>query len=830
MKYVIFIFTILMSFQLQAGNPHDKFLKATRITEKPIIDGNLNDNCWKNLPIADKYITNQPNFGNQPHVPCEARIGYDDEAIYICAKLTEANPGDIAQELCQRDNIGRADLFAISIDTYDDDQNAFRFMVTASDSQIDGKYNPSTDDNGNNITWDWKWDGVWTSKVKIVNDGWVLEMKIPYQALRFPKKDIQNWGIQFQNYTQRFQEEATWSPLDPKINGTINQYGELTGLENIKPPLRLSFSPYLANTVLVQPKDYDAKKYFRFGNDYDATNRLNGGMDLKYGINESFTLDMTLIPDFGQVQSDNKVRNLSPFEVRFEERRPFFTEGTELFSKGNIFYSRRIGGRPDKYYDVNYELTKDEQIKQNPSEVQLYNATKISGRTSSKLGIGFLNAVTAPSFATIENINSGETRKFQTGFLTNYNMIVLDQPLKNNSAISFTNTNVKRFDPKNLATNANVSALNMRFRNKANKYEVSAQGRLSDVYSKESQSIGYTYNFSVGKIAGNHTYNYSHDVQSDKYNPNDLGIFTGNNAQSHNLNYNYETFKPIGRLLNLNLWAGSSYTQRFDSKAFQEVSGNFGYWMRFKNFWSSNAWTYFKPIAGYDYFEPRVDGLKFKDEANINIGINLNSDDRKKFTIGGGPRMNFSKFENSYRYGFWTWPQWQLSDRLKIGYVGGFTNYKNNYGFATLVDNGNRPIFGSRNIQNVENQFNLNYKFSTKMNVTVRFRHYWNKINYNQFFDLKADGSLAKSDYSKKIDETVNFFNMDLIYTWQFAPGSFLNFIWKNNAYTGDDDPNYQSYGSNLNRTLQTGKNQNLALKVIYFIDYQSVKNGFRKS
>src|SRR5437764_5555272 len=186
------------------------------------------------------------------------------------------------------------------------------------------------------------WNAVWESKVSIKKDGWVAEMRIPFSAIRFSKKDIQNWGLQFGRFIRKINENETWSPDDPNVSGTINKWGDWIGLKDITPPLRLSFSPYLSGGIRTSPvTNGKATEYLK-----------SGGMDVKYGINESFTLDMTLIPDFAQVQSDNVILNLSPFEVKFDEYRPFFTEGTELFNKANLFYPRRIGATPQGNYSI----------------------------------------------------------------------------------------------------------------------------------------------------------------------------------------------------------------------------------------------------------------------------------------------------------------------------------------------------------------------------------------------------------------------------------------------------------------------------------------------
>jgi hypothetical protein len=246
---------------------------------------------------------------------------------------------------------------------------------------------------------------------------------------------VQDWGFNITRRRQKTSQQVAWNPIDQNINGFLTQEGAWTGLENIKPPLRLQFSPYLSYYVNHYPLNQPGEKNW--------TSSLNGGMDLKYGINQAITLDMTLVPDFGQVQSDNRVLNLSPFEVRYNENRPFFTEGTELFNKGNFFYSRRIGGTPLHYGEVYNQLATGEQVIKNPSETKLINATKISGRLKNGLGIGFFNAVANSQYAVIAD-SKGNERKVETNPLTNYNIIVLDQSLKHNSSISFINTSVTR--------------------------------------------------------------------------------------------------------------------------------------------------------------------------------------------------------------------------------------------------------------------------------------------------------------------------------------------------------------------------------------------------
>ena len=396
-----------------------KKIAAVRTTQKIKIDGDLTDSAWLSAPIATDFIEWRPTFGNteDPKNRTEVRILYDNNAIYIAGYAHEASPDSITKELVGRDVVGVNDFVGVMFDTYNDKINGFGYYVTALGEQFDAKYSSNGEDGS--------WNSVFESNAKLQADGWTFEMKIPYGAIRFGNTKIQDWGINITRRRSKSGKQLMWSPTDPANGGNfLAQFGLWTGIQDIKAPIRLSFSPYLSTYANHFPYNKPGVK--------NTTTSINGGMDVKYGINQAFTLDMTLVPDFGQVQSDNQVLNLTPFEVQFNENRTFFTEGTELFGKGNLFYSRRIGGTPLHLGKVNGQLQAGETIGKNPVETRLLNASKISGRTSKGLGIGVFNAVTKAQHASIE-VNGKEVRQFETNPLTNYNIIVFDQSLKNNS-------------------------------------------------------------------------------------------------------------------------------------------------------------------------------------------------------------------------------------------------------------------------------------------------------------------------------------------------------------------------------------------------------------
>jgi hypothetical protein len=349
----IFLFQISTSFAQDSL----RIIGATRISEKIKVDGMLNENVWLEAePFEGKFYQIEPDNGAESTYISKVHVVYDNRAIYVGALLYDPDPKTIPQELGERDDFDlNVDAFAFNIDTYNQGQSGFSYIVTAAGVQADATIT-SRD-------FDTDWNSVWNSEVTITDEGWVVEMEIPYSAIRFPNKENHVWGVNFYRQSKRLNETSTWNFIDQEVQGSLNQSGELHGLSNIKPPLRLSFLPY-----------------FSVGGEYDGSTNsfarsIAGGMDMKLGISESFTLDMSLVPDFSQVQSDNVILNLSPFEVRFDENRPFFTEGVELFSKGRIFYSRRIGQVRGYGFDDN--LIEGEEVIESPLTNQLINATNV---------------------------------------------------------------------------------------------------------------------------------------------------------------------------------------------------------------------------------------------------------------------------------------------------------------------------------------------------------------------------------------------------------------------------------------------------------------------
>ncbi|HEX7903218.1 MAG TPA: DUF5916 domain-containing protein [Chitinophagaceae bacterium] len=808
-------FTFLTVFSQQ---PVSKNLPAKRVSQSVKIDGLITDEAWKDAAVMTDLIEFRPKVGDTEDTANRtvAYLMYDDEGIYFGGYCYERSKDSIARELVGRDGFGTNDYIGLIFDTYHDKLNGFEYFVTPLNEQWDAKM---TEGNANQNSEDFTWNAVWKSGAVIHNDGWSFEMFIPYSAIRFGKKEVQDWGLNITRRRRKTEEQFTWNPINPNVNGFLTQEGLWTGITNIKPPLRLQFSPYFATYVNHYP--VNQKGFKNWSSD------VNGGMDVKYGINQAFTLDVTLIPDFGQVQSDSRILNLTPFGVKYTENRPFFIEGTELFSKGNLFYARRIGIDPvlvhstDEYKGANEEATK------NPIESKLINSTKLSGRTSKGLGIGVLNAVTNNRYATLENSATKEQRKVLIDPLTNSNVFVLDQTLKNNSSVSLVNTNVWRSGKE---YDANVTAALFSFNNKKNMWNVNgkvANSQLIGFNADGSTKSGYNYNIGFGKTSGRFNFNFNQEFSDTNFNSNDLGYFTFNNFLNHSMWAGYRWIKPKKWYNNIFLNFNAFYSRQVTPASYRSANFNVNVNSQLKHLWYVGFLVGYEPEFN-DFNEPRKMNRVFKGWSSSFVDFWFETNSAKKYFMYNELLFVARSLFESRRYQYNFSQRYRFSDKFSIRHNLYMEPQTNNVGFAAF--SGDDIIFGRRDRNTIENVLNFKYNFNAKMGLNTRVRHYWSKVDYKEFFTLLLDGRLVKNTvFNQNKNQNVNFFNVDMVYTWQFAPGSFLNLVWKNSVVDVANQVE-KSYIKNFDRTLEADQNNNLSLKVIYFLDYLDFKSWKKKT
>jgi hypothetical protein len=790
-----------------------KQIRATRVDEAPRIDGRLTDACWKEAEAAGDFVQFEPYNGRPASKKTEVRIVYDNSAMYLGAMMYDDQPDSILNELGKRDEINISDYFGVYIDPFSDYQNAYGFFITPAGVQVDLKYMNNEDE-------DETWDAVWQSKTMINDSGWVAEYKIPYSALRFPKKETQRWTIGLFRQIERYREKSTWPAMDKKISGMINQGGELTGISGVVPPLRLAFVPYLSGYLEKQPETESWGSFY------------NAGLDLKYGINESFTLDMTLVPDFGQVQSDDEIYNLTPFEVYYDEKRPFFMEGTELFDKGNVFYSRRVGKEPSGYQSVHDSLRINEKADENPKNAQLINATKLTGKTRGNLGIGVFNAMTANTHAVVADTLSGSSRRILTEPFANYNMLVFDQGLKHNSNVSIFNTNVYKPDYN---ASANVTGTQFKLTNKANKYAVECEAMLSQHYLRDSEpAFGHNINVSAGKVSGNLTWDVTEEVSGDTYDPNDMGYLEKNNYLTHSFSISYNIYDPFWKMLEWYNNLDVEYEDLYIPRKFSSLQVALNSFTTLKNHLSLWMSGVVKPADQNDFYEPRVAGRYFVRPPLYYLQFGYSPDYRKKFLTDIFIGATSVPFFDRTDWFLSLEPRLRISDKLMIIHEFEYEKDINNRGYVMdTLSAGQKEviIFGRRNLENFVNTLDVNYRFNSLSSVSFRLRHYWLTGKYKDYYDLQDNGSLITNAYFDNHDFSYNFFTIDLVYYWNFAPGSQLTVVWKNSIYREDTEEDItRDFFRNFDNTLHTSATNSFSIKVLYYLDYQYLKRKQKRT
>lgn len=677
--YNLFILVIFLHSNIFLGQK--KTLQSIRTTEKITIDGLLDEAIWKIAPIATDFVMINP--GNGTPIPnrqkTDVKIVYDNEAVYVAATLYDDEPSKILKELTLRDDFATADHFGVFFNGYNDGQHEFRFFVSAAGVQQDGLY---TDALGE----DFSWDAIWKSEVKITDFGWVVEMKIPYAALRFPNSAVQTWGLNFYREVRRDRYQYCWNLISNTIQNEATQAGVLEGIENIKTPTRLFFIPY-------------SSFYLNTKKGESSVNEFKAGMDIKYGINDAFTLDAILVPDFGQTKFDNVELNLSAFEQIFAEQRPFFTEGTDLFSKGDLFYSRRIGSEPSTYPDT----TSDEEVINYPNTVNLLNALKISGRTKSGLGIGVLNAITEKTNAIVRkntiNPDNSETiseRDVVVEPLANYNVLVLDQRFNKNSSVSLVNTNVTR---NGEYRDANVSALVWDLNTKKNTFNLDGDFKYSYVneLSDLEDRKGYVSSLSFGKTSGKRRFRIGGNYVSNEFDNNDLGVNFQTHYHSLYGNTSYRILKP-NELFNefstyLNLYS------EYDNRTGRLQAGSANLQFNITN--KKNDYISFAvntvPLKTYDFYEPRsFDERRFVEiPEQIHFSFLFSGNYNRRFALDFNPSFTFVNELERVNYVFSIGPRYRFNDKFSINANFRFVRQNKNTGWAAF-DEFDNTIFARR--------------------------------------------------------------------------------------------------------------------------------------
>lgn len=386
-----------------------KTVQAVRAAEPITLDGRLEEAVWQSVPAATGFTQNDPNDGSPATEPTDVWVAYDDHALYVAAFCRDSEPSKIRKRLGRRDSNTDSDWFAVGIDPYFDKRSGYLFIANPAGSITDMALS-------NDVGEDDSWDGIWETKAAINGEGWTIELRVPFNQIRFPKKDDNVWGVNFMRMVRRKNEKSTFSWVPKTEAASVSRFARLEGLRGISPGGRVEFMPYAVTQAQLRPAQE--------GNPFETGHRAagNAGFDLKIGLKSNLTLDATVNPDFGQVEVDPAVLNLSAYETYYEEKRPFFIEGASLFNnfgRGGVFmnaninwpmpsffYSRRIGREPQGY------VTEDGFARM-PDRTTILGAAKVTGKLGGSWNVGWLNAVTGREFAQIDRIGTRLTQEVE---------------------------------------------------------------------------------------------------------------------------------------------------------------------------------------------------------------------------------------------------------------------------------------------------------------------------------------------------------------------------------------------------------------------------------
>jgi hypothetical protein len=645
-------------------------------------------------------------------------------------------------------------------------------------------------------------------------------MYIPYQALRFPEVDVQDWSFNVTRDILRLNEQWTYNFIDVTKGNSAQYDAKLSGIENLQAPLRLNLFPY--SSVQYAP---NASNPFLF----------NVGMDLKYGLSDAFTLDATLVPDFAQVGFDEVELNLGPFEQVFDEQRQFFIEGTELFNIGDIFFSRRIGQSPIARGSVEDELLENEEITLNPANEQLLNAVKVTGRTEKKLGVGVLNAIVGRSEAEITDTLTNEVRMVETGPLTNYNMLVFDQQYGQNSSISFSNASTIR---NGSYRDANTSSFVLNHFNKSNTYRFGAQFNISNKFFRvpetnegvntpdenlvDSTSTGTNFILQVHRISGKWRYGSRYFYVSDRYDPNDLGLNFETNVNNIFNYIEYNQFTPKGIFNRYTLFLGSRHIRANDPNI------HLGTFAFLEHFWETKSRWFLGGFFGgglrnYNLFESRIDNKVVRYNPNFFSNWWFNTDERKKLSINVRARYDSRFNDPENRYLLRIRPTMRFNDQLSLTVSGEWDTNKQRVSYVGLDETNEDPIsvLSRRDTESFELWVRGTYNIDRTKAVALRLRNFWSRANFSEDLQMLIEDGFTTPYLGTESfipDRDFNVWNMDVSYTWQFALASNVTILYRNSLSNNRETSEF-NYTRSTFDLFEEQFDHLFSVRLTYFLD-----------
>jgi hypothetical protein len=814
---------------------------AARAPQPPTIDGRDHDAVWRTAQPITEFLEFDPNEGKAARFATEARVAYDEHNFYVFIRMFDPEPQKISSILARRDHRPPTDQIKIVIDSYHDRRSGFEFAVSPGGVKRD--YAISNDGDEDDA-----WDGVWDVATTIDSLGWTAEFRIPLSQLRYANKPVHTFGFAVWRDIERFKERVSWPLYHRQQSGFVSQIGEITGIEGISSPRRLEATPYIVAKNDETPS----------GSGYDRTQHFTAGADFKYGVTSNLTLDGTVNPDFGQVESDPAVLNLGAFETFFQERRPFFIEGIGLMrfpvncnivrdcGSENLFYSRRIGRSPqlgDLYYDP-----------ASPTSSTILGAVKLSGRLPSGLSLGVLDAVTQrqtnPANQTIEPA-------------TNYALVRANQDFRNGeTGIGVIGTAVNRsLDGASrdfLRGTAYVGGADFRHRFKQGRFEfnasitgsrvsgspaaiTSSQTNATHYYQRPDGALrldttatslsGHAEQVRFGKFGGP-LLRFETSLQrvSPGYEINDLGFLRRADWQEQATWAALQFQKPTAvyqRLFwNFNEWndwtmAGLPLEHAVNTNVHTELKNH--WWLHLGGTLGNLGKTYCDRCArggpavrNSRYFAP-WGGVQGDERKAIVPSVWFNyfrADEGRSMFLNVSPGLDLrvsSRWTGSIGL---SWSK----NRDNTQWYGNFTDTATHYTFAHLEQ------------RTVSLQWRLNFIATPNLSLQIYAEPFVSKGRYSDIRELDNPRSATYAGrYQPYADTAVtnnpaefNFkqFRSNTVLRWEYKPGSTIFLVWTQGRENFAPLYGNRSYGGDFSDLFNAHANNTFLIKMSHWFDW----------
>lgn len=846
-KLIFFASVLMLPFELLAQNIPSH--PAARVSGNIDINGDLSESPWNQAEPITGFYQFEPDEGAPSSQSAEVRVLYGEGNVYIGAILYDDDPSAIERTLGRRDEYNRADWFLVSIDSYFNRRTAYTFGVNAAGIQFDalrtgegGGGGPGGGGGGPTPPgMDPSWDAIWESAVSVNGEGWVVEMRIPYSMLRFPESDVQTWGIHFTRRIPRLGEVSEW-PLVSRAerSNLVARFGQLTDIRNIEPRPNIQVRPYTVGGL-------NSRESFENPGDAVIETNLDIGGDIKVGLGSNVTLDAAINPDFGQVESDPAVLNLTAFETFFDERRPFFIEGIQIFEfsagPGELLYTRRIG-----------------------AQAPIIGAAKLSGRTEGGTSFGILGASSGHNFNPSQNFGVGTIRQ-QFGDFSEIGSIITgyDAPARDGNGRIQSASGGVDWDLRFLDNRYGVEGF-------------SAFTHRSWTAPGMDSSTGFAGKIWLRKRSGFLNGFAGLDLFSDRFDPNDVGQFRANNFIANIYNFDYQlnqgqSFGPFRRgELGLRGLQRFSYDEGLNLGLEIDLDANF----MLMNFQEVRLdLTSERLFGGYDLFETRGLG-PWANPSVFELRGAYETDQRRSWQVS--PEISLGWYEDGgYAYGFEFEADVDAGTRLSFSgsiegeWEKGVTAWASNESFLNTESDwylGERsaspdqlspeeylllenpalldaifstvtpyseglyyiPVFGTRDTRSIDFTLRSNITFTSTLSLQIYSQLFLAKGQYNNFQVLQnADDLALLPNYLKRSEFTLSSLQSNVVFRWEYRPGSNMYLVWTQGRQLEDTlnplapvgvSPYDRSMGDRISDTFDIFPENALLLKVEYTFLY----------